>query len=248
MLQKNQPDFDVDGANAVLAGASAEVVVRWGWERFGKSMVMSSSFGAQSAVMLHLVTRVVPGVPVVLVDTGYLFPETYQFVEELTERLSLNLHVVTPRVSAARLEATRGPLWTQGAAGHQAYNEMFKVEPMERALEELKASAWLAGLRAEQTEHRAGLKRVEVQDGMAKLHPILPWTRRDVGRYMVKHDLPYHPLVEKGYASIGDTHSTRPLAAGESERDGRFHGLAEECGLHVPKSLGEDESMESAGL
>lgn len=234
--------------NQRLAEASAEEIIAWSVETYGDGLILSSSFGAQSAVMLHLVTQVKPDVPVVVVDTGYLFKETYQFMEELRERLKLNLHVVTPAITAARLEALRGKLWAQGKTGLEAYHEVVKVEPMQRAISELNATAWLAGLRADQGGQRGDLDVVAEQDGMVKVHPILKWTRADVGRYMVKHDLPYHPLVEKGYASIGDWHSTRPVTDGEDERAGRFGGLAEECGLHVPKSLGENEAMESAGL
>ena len=234
--------------NARLSDASAEQIIQWALDAFGDRLVMTSSFGAQSAVMLHLASRVAPNLPVILIDTGYLFPETYRFIDELAERFALNLHVVAPKITAARLEATRGKLWAQGREGHDRYNQLVKVEPMQRALDDLHAAAWLAGLRAEQTAHRANLQLVEQQDGIYKIHPILRWSRRDVGQYMIDHDLPYHPLVERGYASIGDTHSTRPITGGESEREGRFHGFAEECGLHIPQNLGENESLESSGL
>src|SRR5690606_12224952 len=109
--------------------------------------ILSSSFGAQAAVTLHLVSRAKPDIPVVLIDTGYLFPETYRFIDELTERLELNLVVYRAPVSPAWQEARHGKRWEQGAAGIAAYNDEAKVEPMKRALRELEAGTWFAGLR-----------------------------------------------------------------------------------------------------
>lgn len=239
--------MQLDTINPELHGKPAEDVIRWASETFGDGLAMTSSFGAQSAVMLHLVTRVVPDLPIILIDTGYLFPETYQFVQDLTKRLSLNLKVFSARVTPARYEALHGRTW-EYAEGLSHYHDIFKVEPLQRALEELNVTAWLAGLRAEQTDHRKTLRTVEKQDNLYKVHPILNWSRKDVGDYLAKHNLPYHPLVEKGYASIGDTHSSRPITAGEDERDGRFGGFAQECGIHLPQSQAENESLGSSGL
>lgn len=240
--------IDLDAVNAELHNADAERVVGWAHETFGNRLVMTSSFGAQSALMLHLVTRVVPHIPVILIDTGYLFPETYRFALALTERLNLNLKVYTPQVTTGWLEAVHGRLWEQGESGLEKYHQITKLEPMQRALRELKAEAWLAGLRREQTDHRAALRRLEQQDGRYKLHPVLDWTTRDVHEYMKRHDLPYHPLYEQGYASIGDVHSTRPITDLQHERDGRFRGLRQECGLHLPTTSEENESRNSSNL
>ena len=234
--------------NANLADAPAVEVVRWASDAFGDGLILTSSFGAQSAVMLHLVTRVVPDVPVVLIDTGYLFPETYRFVRSLKDRLGLNLKVYTPQVTSAWMESMHGKLWEQGGVGLDRYHRIVKVEPMQRALDELAATAWLAGLRSEQTDHRATLRKVEIDDGRYKVHPILDWTNRDIHMYLKEHELPYHPLFHKGYQSIGDTHSTRPITGKMAPRDGRFNGVKQECGLHLPKSLAEDDSLRSSGL
>lgn len=240
--------LDLEQVNARLADADAAAIVRWAAERFGRGLILTSSFGAQSAVMLHLATRVVPDIPVVLIDTGYLFPETYQFIEQLTDRLKLNLKVYQPAMTPARQEALFGRLWDNGVEGLDKYHQINKIEPMQRALGELNVTAWLAGLQARQTDHRAALRTVEVQDGRYKVHPILRWSGRDVHEYLKAHDLPYHPLYEKGYASIGDTHSTRPIAAGEDERAGRFGGLKQECGLHLPTTAEESASRDASGL
>ncbi len=242
------PSLDLPTINTRLATASAEEITQFAVDSFGDGLILSSSFGAQAAVMLRLATLIKPNIPVVFVDTGYLFPETYKFADELTRRLNLNLKVYTPRVTPARLEATEGSLWEQGEAGHKRYNAIFKVEPMQRAIKELGATAWLAGLRAKQTSHRAQLRVIDEQDGLTKIHPILRWTTQEIHAYLKLHNLPYHPMYDLGYPSIGDVHSTRAIGLGEDERAGRFGGLAQECGLHLPKTETENVSAGSAGL
>lgn len=225
--------------NAWLASQSARARVAWALENLAGRHALSSSFGAQAAVSLHLATREKPDLPVILIDTGYLFPETYRFVDELTSRLSLNLHVYRPQIGIAWMEARLGRLWEQGVDGLERYNRLRKVEPMRRALEELGVRCWMAGLRRGQSRSRAGIDFLELRDGRWKLHPIADWTDRDVHRYLTAHDLPYHPLWHQGYVSIGDVHTTRPLGAGMSEEDTRFFGLKRECGLHEPWDEGK---------
>ncbi len=218
--------------NRDLEARGAEDRVRWAVERYGERLVLSTSFGIQSAVMLHLVTRIVPEIPVVFVDTGYLFPETYRFAEELTKRLNLNLKKYHSLRSAAEQEALFGKLWEQGAEGLAQYNWMNKVEPMNRALRELGAEAWLAGLRRSQASTREHLRVVQVQNKLHKVHPIIDWNDRDIYRYLKENGLPYHPLWEKDYVSVGDWHSSAPLTAGLKPEETRFNGLKRECGLH----------------
>jgi phosphoadenosine phosphosulfate reductase len=194
--------------------------------------VMTSSFGAQSAVMLHLVNTVNPGAPVVLLDTGYLFPETYSFIDELTERLKLNLKVFRAESSPAWQETRFGKLWDQGLVGIERYNRINKQEPLNRALNELHASTWFAGLRRAQAKTRSRIFPIEFRRGRYKVHPLFDWSDRDIGRYLEKHHLPYHPLWKQGYVSIGDWHTTRSLAEVESPDELRFFGLKRECGLH----------------
>lgn len=249
-------ELDVDAANADLKNAPAEHVVRWARDTFGRGLVMSSSFGAESAVMLHLVSRLVPGIPVIFLDTGYLFPETYTFAEELAARFKLRLEVYTPKMSAARQEALYGRMWEGTDEDLARYNHMNKVEPMDRALEELGATAWIAGLRASQTEFRKGLRVIEPAPapgssgpgGVVKVHPILGWTKEDVRRYLHAHDLPYHPLYHYGYRSIGDWHSTSPTTLDQDERDGRNLGEKKECGIHLPRTPEANASLKSSGL
>jgi phosphoadenosine phosphosulfate reductase len=217
-----------------LEHIAAEERVRWALETFGDGLVMTTSFGIQSAVMLHLVTRIAPQIPVIFIDTGYLFPETYRFARELTERLQLNLKKFTPAITAAEQEALYGKLWEQGLDGIKTYNFTNKIEPMERAVRELGATAWLAGLRRTQASTRESLHVVQTQNKITKVHPIIDWDDRRVYSYLTEHKLPYHPLWEQGYVSVGDWHSTSKLLDGMSEEETRFGGLKRECGLHEP--------------
>ncbi len=218
--------------SARLEQLDAEARVDWALQHLPPTQVLSSSFGAQSAVALHLLVSRAPRIPVILVDTGYLFPETYQFIDQLRERLDLNLQIYRSPLSPAWQEARLGRLWEQGTAGIERYNALNKVEPMQRALRELDARTWYAGLRRSQSDSRRRIEVLERRDGRFKVHPIADWSDRDVGRYLARHDLPYHPLWDAGYVSIGDVHTTRPWQEGMREEDTRFFGLKRECGLH----------------
>jgi phosphoadenosine phosphosulfate reductase len=223
----------------VPASLTAEERVRWAVAEFGDKLILSTSFGIQSAVMLHLATRVAPRIPVVFIDTGYLFPETYRFADELTKRLKLNLKTYTPRRTAAQQEALDGKRWELGLDGLKAYNFENKVEPMERAVRELGATAWLAGLRRSQSSTREALDFVQTQNRTTKIHPILDWDNRAVYRYLTENELPYHPLWEQNYVSVGDWHSSAPLMPGQAEEDTRFGGMKRECGLHELSGRGD---------
>src|SRR5580698_7901124 len=160
--EKVSPAVDLAAVNGWFARISAEERIKWAAEQFGAGLVLSSSFGAQAAVMLALATRILPDIPVVFIDTGYLFPETYRFADDLTARLKLNLKVYRPELSPAWLETRHGRLWEQGVEGITAYNRIVKVAPMQRALAELGAQAWLAGLRRSQAGTRENLSFVAI--------------------------------------------------------------------------------------
>jgi phosphoadenosine phosphosulfate reductase len=241
-------ELDLDAASAHLAAKEAPDIVRWTSDFFGAGLVMTSSFGAQSLVMLHLVTRIVPDIPVIFIDTGYHFPETYQFCDEWTTKLNLNLKVYQAALSPAWMESRIGKLWEGGKEDLDHYDRIRKVEPQRRALRELGAAACLAGNRAQQTEHRAGLRHVELIDGVYQVYPILRWTTRQVHHYLKQHGLPYHPLYDQGYKSIGDWHSTFKVGDDQHERAGRFRGLKQECGLHLPTTADENQSREGSSL
>jgi phosphoadenosine phosphosulfate reductase len=228
-------EVDVAALNDEFRILAAEARVERAVESLPGVHILSSSFGAQAAVSLHLVTRALPRLPVVLIDTGYLFPETYRFIDELAMRLELNLRIYGPAASPAWNETRYGKLWEQGATGIERYNQIHKVEPMQRALEQLKVGTWFAGLRRQQSRTRAAIDPVQrIGAGRYKVHPIFDWTDRDVYQYLRKHELPYHPLWERGYVSIGDWHTTRSLReVGDADEETRFFGLQRECGLHL---------------
>lgn len=221
------PQSDLD-----LETTSATERIRWAYQTYGDQLVLSTSFGVQSAVMLHLVTTQIPDIPVIFVDTGYLFPATYKFAAELSERLRLNLKTYIPQQTAAQQEALYGKLWEKDLEGLERYNRINKVEPMNRAVKELGASAWLSGLRRTQSSSRGERGVVEAQNKVTKIYPIIDWNDRDIYTYLTENNLPYHPLWDQGYVSVGDWHSTKKLGEGMSEEETRFGGLKRECGLH----------------
>ncbi|MDO6462369.1 phosphoadenylyl-sulfate reductase [Granulosicoccaceae sp. 1_MG-2023] len=222
----------LDQVNAELEALTPQERVVWAMENLPGEHALSSSFGIQSAMLLHMVTQVKPDIPVILTDTGYLFEETYRFIDEMVERLNLNLKVYRAEMSPAWQEARYGKRWEQGVEGIEDYNKQNKVEPMQRALSELNIGTWFAGLRREQSRSRADLGVLRIQNGRYKVHPVINWRNKDVYQYLKKYDLPYHPLWDKGYMSVGDWHTSQPLLPGMTEEETRFHGLKRECGLH----------------
>ena len=222
----------LDNWNKRLAGLNARERVRCALAHLPGNHVLTSSFGAQAAVSLHLLTRERPDIPVILLDTGYLFPETYQFVDELTGRLGLNLQVFRSRMSPAWQEVRFGQRWTQGVEGIEQYNHDNKVEPLAQAMTELEVGTWSSGLRRSQARSRRHTPFVQYTGGYFKVCPIADWTDRDVFDYLEAEDLPYHPLWHQGYISIGDTHTTRPLSEVTDAEATRFFGLKRECGIH----------------
>ncbi|KGF71888.1 phosphoadenosine phosphosulfate reductase [Neosynechococcus sphagnicola sy1] len=249
-LRWSHNNFNLDEINQQFSDPDAIQIVKWAVETFGRGLVMSTSFGIHSAVMLHMVTAIVPEIPVIWIDTGYLPTKTYVFADQLTQRLKLNLKVYQSSMSPARMEALYGRLWSQNdVEALNRYDQIRKVEPMQRALRELKVTAWLAGLRSNQTDHRKTLDPVSIQGAIYKILPILNWSSKQVYEYLTTYDLPYHPLFDEGYVTVGDWHSSRPLTAmDENERDTRFKGLKQECGLHLPQSMEESASLDSSSL
>lgn len=222
----------IEHCNEQFRIMTAEQRVAWSLKNLPGRHVMSSSFGAHAAVSLHLLSSQQPDIPVILIDTGYLFPETYRFIDRLTEKLQLNLHVYQAGMSSAWQEARHGQRWHQGATGLEAYNHQVKVEPMKRAIRELGVGTWFAGLRRAQTRSRADTPFLSWSEGRWKVHPIADWTERRVHEYLQANDLPYHPLWEHGYLSIGDYHTTRSIHEVSEREQLRFFGLKRECGLH----------------
>ncbi len=207
--------------------------IAWLYEKYGSRVVLSSSFGLQAAVMLSLVKEHAPEMPIVWLDTGYLFPETYRYAEQLIDKLDLNVTVYQPQITPARQEALYGKLWEQGEKGHSKYGLINKVEPMARALKELQADVWVSGVRRSQSSTRKGRNFAEQQKKTLKVYPILDWADPQVSAYFYDKKLPKHPLEAEGYQTMGDWHSTNPVVEGQDAESSRFGGQKYECGLHL---------------
>ena len=218
-----------------FVGLSPENLLRWAADEFDDSLAVSTSFGIQSAVTLRLATSIKPDVKVIWVDTGYLPDETYAYAKTLTKLFNLNLHVYKSETSPAEMESEHGRLWeSEKVEDLDLYDKIRKVEPMQRALHELDVRGWVSGLRGAQTEFRKRLPLLKRSGHHFRIYPILEWTARDIYYFMQENDLPQHPLFHEGYATVGDAHSSRPLHADDtSDRDTRFRGLKQECGLHT---------------
>ncbi len=230
---------EIDMWNNELASMDACSRIRWACQNFSERVVASTSFGLQSAVMIHLVTQVRPKIPIIFIDTGYLFPATYEYAMTLQDKLNFQADVYSAQMSPALQEISFGKLWEQGKEAMTKYNFLNKREPMDRALKAHHAKIWLSGLRKTQSESRANLPFIEKQNGIFKLYPILDWGDRESYQYLPKHELPYHPLEGMGYDSLGDWHSTKKISQVEKPEETRHGGHGRECGLHteIPDGL-----------
>jgi phosphoadenosine phosphosulfate reductase len=202
------------------------------YEKLGDRLVASTSFGLQAAVMLKLLHDHAPRVPVISIDTGFLFPETYRYAEELMEKYPLNYRMYHPKISAARMQALHGELWADGKEGAEKYGIITKVEPMNRALTEIGGDVWISGLRRAQSDSRLDRPFAEQQKKTLKVYPILDWADAQVDVFYHQNNIPKHPLEQQGYVTMGDWHSTRPSTDG-SANGTRFNGEKYECGLHL---------------
>jgi len=201
--------------------APASAAIRWALDTFGDSLVLAASF--EDIVLIDLVTKVAPSIEVVFLDTEAHFPETLAFVEEVRTRYGLNLTVTKP-----------GPEAAAHPCGSEQCCQFRKVEPLRRALAGKRG--WLTSLKRSDgpTRSDAPIVSWDASFGLVKVNPLATWTDRDVASYLADHDVPVHPLVPRGFLSIGCAPTTRPVAEGEDARAGRWSGLDKsECGLHV---------------
>jgi len=234
---------DLDASRQALEDLQPAERLAWALDQFGEGFALTTSFGIQSAVLLHMLSQLPGGssVPVIWVDTGYLPPETYHYSEQLRERLKIRLVVAQSPISPARMEALHGRLWETGSLSDlETYHRIRKVEPLEEALETLKVSCWASGVRRGQTDHRRSMTWLDPIRDRLSLRPLLDWTPKDVYYYMQDNDLPQHPLFDQGYSTVGDWHSSGPDGGDSSGRDTRFGGLKQECGIHVPQEAVEN--------
>jgi phosphoadenosine phosphosulfate reductase len=226
-FSSNLGRFEGMEAQALLAETILE-------RTFGKA-VLVSSFGTESAVLLHMVSRIEPGFPVFFLDTNKLFGETLRYNRKLAERFGLTaIEHIRPDPETVAQQDPKGRLWSMNA---DACCRLRKVEPLEKALDGF--DAWITGRKRYQGATRQKLQAVEFTDGRYKINPLVDWHKDDIDAYFSVHDLPRHPLESRGFPSVGCLPCTDRVAPGEDMRAGRWRGNAKtECGIHLAAGLG----------
>ena len=231
--------------NARFAGQSTQAMLTQVLhEGLAGRIAAVSSFGAESAVLLHLIAAVDPGVPVLFLETGKHFPETLAYRDDLAARLGLtNLISLTPDAAELKQRDESGLRWSYDPDG---CCDLRKVRPLARALSGFDAS--FTGRKGFQSETRAGLPRFEVdhtdQVGRLKINPLADWSAAQIADYFAATGLPAHPRVAQGYSSIGCSPCTGKVAPGEDARAGRWKGWDKtECGIHSAVQLGPDGEL-----
>lgn len=222
--------------NEAFERATPEEILAWAINTHRPRVGLSSSFGADSMALIHMAVRIDPEIPILFLDTGFLFPETIEYKNNLKKQFKLNIREFS--ASPDQIAVTKRNLETRTDPSGPCCDET-KVDLMKRSLEGI--SCWIAGLKRGQSASRKNIKIVETYgDGLIKVHPLANWTSREIYQYMKTHNLPFHPLWEKGYKSIGCAPCTRlPLAEGD-DRSGRWAGTdRKECGIHT--FLGESK-------
>ncbi|MCD4687396.1 MAG: phosphoadenylyl-sulfate reductase [Anaerolineae bacterium] len=218
--------------NAAEPGlATTARIITWAAKHYMPALAATSSFQTQSVALLHIISQVAPQTPVLFLDTGYHFPETLAYRDQLMTGFGLTLRVVRPAIDQAEQMQQHGDALYRRDPDLCCH--INKVEPLQRALRDL--GAWISGIRRDQTANRATAEPIEVlPDGRVKINPLVAWTHKDLWRYINRHDLPAHPLFSQGYLSVGCAPCTQPVSAGQDERAGRWSGSGKtECGLHT---------------
>jgi phosphoadenosine phosphosulfate reductase len=222
----------IDAANRMLADETPQTILRWAVERFHPRLTMATAFGAEGCCLIHMLAGIQPRVRIFNLETGYQFPETLALRERLKERYGVEVEYVRPEMTVQEYEEEHGGPLHVHRPDQCCYDR--KVLPLRRAV--VGYDAWISAIRRDQTSHRAvaGAVQWDAKFSLVKVNPLLGWTKKDVWKFIVAHDVPYNPLHDQGYPSIGCWPCTRPITEGEDERAGRWAGTKKkECGLHV---------------
>jgi phosphoadenosine phosphosulfate reductase len=223
---------EITRASLELKEATPQQVLRWAVATFFPRLTMATAFGAEGCCILHMLAEIEPRVRVFNLDTGYQFPETLAVRERIRERYGVEVEYVRPEQTVEEYEAEHGgPLYR--IRPDQCCHDR-KIVPLRRAVAGY--AAWISAIRKDQTADRgrADVVQWDAKFGLVKINPLLTWTRKDVWDFVLNNDVPYNPLHDQGYPSIGCQPCTRPVGEGEDERAGRWSGTAKkECGLHV---------------
>ncbi len=237
MVTQTKEAVDLTTANRRLQGETPQAVLRWAVEMFHPRLTMATAFGAEGCCLIHMLAEIEPGVRIFNLDTGYQFPETLELRERIRERYGIEVELIQPDLSVAEYEAKhQGPLYVRqpDRCCHDR-----KIVPLRRAIAGYEA--WVSAIRRDQTTYRAAAKPVQwdAKFGLFKVNPLLNWTHEDVWAFIAEHDVPYNPLHDRNYPSIGCWPCTRAVAPGEDPRAGRWAGMEKkECGLHTPEQEG----------
>jgi phosphoadenosine phosphosulfate reductase len=212
-----------------------EETLRWAFSTFKNDVAMASAFGAEGLVLIDIATRVNPAMNIFIGDTEFLFPETYDLIDRVEQHYGVKVERIYPSLTPEEQDRAYGPaLWSRDP---DQCCSIRKVEPLRQKLSELRA--WITSIRRDQTSFRAAARKVEWDEkfGLVKINPLADWTSDQVWTYIRRHKVPYNPLHDRNYPSIGCTHCTRAVKPGEDPRAGRWSGFKKtECGLHAQKS------------
>jgi phosphoadenosine phosphosulfate reductase len=225
------PD-QIAAANAGLRDESPQAILRWAVDTFYPRLTMATAFGAEGCCIIHMLADIQPKVRIFNLETGYQFPETLELRERIKDRYGIEVEYICPELTVKEYEEEHGgPLYTI-RPDQCCYDR--KVLPLRRAV--IGYDAWISAIRADQTEDRARADVVQwdAKFNLVKVNPLLGWNKKDVWRFIHDHDVPYNPLHDRHYPSIGCWPCTRPVAEGQDERAGRWAGtIKKECGLHI---------------
>ncbi len=225
---------EIAAACRQLDAQPPQEILRWAVRRFYPRLLMATAFGAEGCCIIHMLAEIEPRVTFLNLETGYQFPETLQLRERIREQYGITVEFVYPEQTVAEYEAEHGgPLYAL-RPDQCCYDR--KIRPLRQALARYAPLAWISAIRKDQTEERskAAVVQWDAKFGLVKINPLLHWTRKDVWRFIMHHNVPYNPLHDQGYPSIGCWPCTRPVQPGEEERAGRWAGkVKKECGLHV---------------
>jgi phosphoadenosine phosphosulfate reductase len=223
--------------NRLLQAESPQAILRWAVDTFHPKLTMATAFGAEGCCILHMLAEIQPAVHVFNLDTGYQFRETLDLRERIKARYGIEVQYVRAEETVEEYEAEHGgPLYRHRP--DQCCHDR-KVVPLRRAV--VGFDAWISAIRKDQTHERAsaGVVQWDAKFQLVKVNPLLNWTKKDVWAFVAKHDVPYNPLHDQGYPSIGCWPCTRAVTEGEDERAGRWSGsMKKECGLHVVEVQG----------
>jgi len=229
---------ELEAANQELAGATAQHILKWATQRFQSKLLMATAFGAEGCCVIHMLAEIAPQTTCINLETGYQFPETLALRERIKQRYAIEVEYIHPEQTVAEYEAEHGgPLY--GLRPDQCCYDR-KILPLRRALERHAPAAWISAIRKDQTTDRslADVVQWDAKFDLVKVNPLLNWTKRDVWAFVVKHDVPYNPLHDRNYPSIGCWPCTRAVNAEEDDRAGRWAGkVKKECGLHVIENV-----------